>query len=63
MTSPATANAAEPVLQVRAVPGMARFDAAEWDACATSPETLASGDETFNPFTCHAFLSALEESG
>ena len=63
MTTPATANASEPVLQVRAVPGMARFDAAEWDACATSPETLGAGDETFNPFTCHAFLSALEEAG
>ena len=63
MTTPATANASEPVLQVRAVPGMARFDAAEWDALATSPETLASGDETFNPFTSHAFLSALEEAG
>ncbi|MCP1538760.1 GNAT family N-acetyltransferase [Methylorubrum extorquens] len=63
MTTPATANAPEPVLQVRAVPGMARFDAAEWDACATSPETLGAGDETFNPFTCHAFLSALEEAG
>ena len=63
MTTPATANAPEPVLQVRAVPGMARFDAAEWDACATSPETLGAGDETFNPFTCHDFLSALEEAG
>ena len=63
MTTPATANAPEPVLQVRAVPGMARFDAAEWDACATSSETLGAGDETFNPFTCHAFLSALEEAG
>ncbi|UYW25578.1 GNAT family N-acetyltransferase [Methylorubrum extorquens] len=63
MTTPATANAPEPVLQVRAVPGMAQFDAAEWDACATSPETLGAGDETFNPFTCHDFLSALEEAG
>ncbi|KQQ18013.1 hypothetical protein ASF53_06480 [Methylobacterium sp. Leaf123] len=63
MTTQATANAPEPVLQVRAVPGMARFDAAEWDACATSPETLGAGDETFNPFTSYAFLSALEEAG
>ncbi|OHV15091.1 GNAT family N-acetyltransferase [Methylorubrum extorquens] len=63
MTTPATANAPEPVLQLRAVPGMAQFDAAEWDACATSPETLGAGDETFNPFTCHDFLSALEEAG
>ncbi len=63
MTSPATATGSEAVLQVRAVPGLARFEAAEWDACATSPETLSAGDETFNPFVSHAFLSALEEAG
>ncbi|MGU3360844.1 GNAT family N-acetyltransferase [Methylobacterium sp. M6A4_1b] len=50
-------------LQVRAVPGLAGIAAAEWDACATSAETLAGGDETHNPFTSHAFLSALEDSG
>ncbi len=50
-------------LQVRAVPGIGQIPAAEWDACATSPETLAGGDETHNPFTSHAFLSALEDSG
>ena len=33
--------------------GVAAFDAAEWDACAGAD----------NPFTTHAFLSALEESG
>jgi predicted N-acyltransferase len=33
--------------------GVASFDAAEWDACAG----------TGNPFLCHAFLSALEQSG
>jgi uncharacterized protein len=33
--------------------GVARFDAADWDACAG----------TGNPFLSHAFLSALEESG
>ena len=51
------------VFQVRAVPGLARIAAADWDACATSPETLGADDETFNPFVSHAFLSALEESG
>ncbi|WP_336486846.1 GNAT family N-acetyltransferase [Methylobacterium nigriterrae] len=50
-------------LQVRAVQALSAIGAAEWDACATSPETLAAGDETFNPFVSHAFLSALEESG
>ncbi|GJD37895.1 GNAT family N-acetyltransferase [Methylobacterium bullatum] len=52
-----------PTLQVRAVTGLAEIPAAEWDACATSPETLAAGDETHNPFVSHAFLSALEDSG
>jgi predicted N-acyltransferase len=33
--------------------GVAAFDAADWDACAG----------TGNPFTTHAFLSALEQSG
>ena len=37
----------------RILPGVASFDAAEWDACA------GTGD----PFLTHAFLSALEESG
>jgi len=37
----------------RIAKGVAAFDAAEWDACAG----------TDNPFTTHAFLSALEESG
>ena len=50
-------------LQVRAVPGLARIAAADWDRCATSPETLTGGDETHNPFVSHAFLSALEDSG
>ncbi|MCJ2036061.1 GNAT family N-acetyltransferase [Methylobacterium sp. J-068] len=50
-------------LQVRAVPGLAGIAAAEWDACATSAETLSGGDETHNPFISHAFLSSLEDSG
>ena len=33
--------------------GVAAFDAGDWDACAGAD----------NPFTTHAFLSALEESG
>ena len=50
-------------LTVRALSGLKEIGAAAWDACALSPETLASGDETHNPFVSHAFLSALEESG
>jgi predicted N-acyltransferase len=37
----------------RIASGVASFDAAEWDACAGSA----------NPFTTHAFLSTLEDSG
>jgi hypothetical protein len=37
----------------RVAPGVASFDAADWDACAGAS----------NPFLSHAFLSALEESG
>jgi predicted N-acyltransferase len=37
----------------RIAPGIASFDAEEWDRCAG----------TDNPFVSHAFLSALEESG
>ena len=61
-----TARIPEPqtaALQVRVLPGLKELPAAQWDACATSAETLSSGDETFNPFVSHAFLSALEDSG
>ena len=58
---PDPGNTAE--LQVRAVPALTKIAASDWDRCATSPETLAAGDETHNPFVSHAFLSALEESG
>ncbi|MEA1834224.1 GNAT family N-acetyltransferase [Methylobacterium durans] len=57
------AEAAGAELRVRAVTGLKEIGAAAWDACATSPETLAAGDETHNPFVSHAFLSALEDSG
>ncbi|MCJ2039807.1 GNAT family N-acetyltransferase [Methylobacterium sp. J-059] len=53
----------ETVLKVRALAGLKEIGAAAWDACATSAETLGSGDETHNPFVSHAFLSALEDSG
>ena len=50
-------------LSVRILPSLAAIPAAEWDACAVSPETRGEGDEPHNPFVSHAFLSALEESG
>ncbi|WP_419952851.1 GNAT family N-acetyltransferase [Methylobacterium sp.] len=64
-TGPASEDALDPapMLQVRAITGLAQIPAAQWDACATSPETLSAGDETHNPFVSHAFLSALEDSG
>ena len=40
-------------LAVRIVEDLATIPAAAWDACA-GPD---------NPFVCHAFLQALEESG
>jgi predicted N-acyltransferase len=40
-------------LVARVAPGVASFDAGDWDRCA-------GGD---NPFLTHAFLSALEDSG
>ena len=36
---------------------IADIDAADWDACA------GNTDGTGNPFTSHAFLSAMEDSG
>ncbi len=63
MEKPGDAARAAPELQVRPLTGLAQIPAADWDACATSPETLAAGDETHNPFLSHAFLSALEDSG
>ena len=43
---------AEPIV-ARVAPGVAAFDAADWDRCAGSG----------NPFLSHAFLAALEHSG
>src|SRR5438128_2110444 len=65
--SPIAARPPEFVL--RAASDFASIDAASWDACANPPVTarraLPSGpseDDPFNPFVCHAFLTALEES-
>ena len=63
METPGATHEAATALQVRALPGLKEIGASVWDACATSAETLAGGDETHNPFLSHAFLSALEESG
>ena len=46
--------AADAELRIRVLPSIGEIPAAAWDACA--------GDATANPFTRHAFLSALEVS-
>jgi hypothetical protein len=46
-----------PEAVLRVVPRLAEVSAAAWDACA-SPTGIP-----YDPFTAHAFLSALEESG
>jgi uncharacterized protein len=43
---------------VRIAPRIAAVPAAEWDTCARGLSTRVD-----NPFICHAFLKALEESG
>ncbi len=43
----------EGTVRVKVLSGIAQADPAEWDACAGAD----------NPFLCHAFLLALEESG
>lgn len=48
-------EACERVLRI--VPSLKEVAAAAWDACANPP------DLPYHPFTAHAFLSALEESG
>ena len=53
---------AEQIL-ARIEPDITALDAAQWDACA-NPESSGDGQNNpYNPFICHAFLSALEESG
>ena len=47
---------------VRVVPRIAAVPAAEWDACARGADSTGETCPA-NPFTSHAFLHALEESG
>ena len=49
--------------QARVATGLADVPAADWDACARSPETRGDAVEEHDPFTSHAFLSALEDAG
>ncbi len=47
----------EKTISVKVVPRINEIPAASWDAC-----TVPDAQDT-NPFVCHAFLDALEESG
>ena len=45
-------------LTVSVVSSISLAPAAAWDLCALE----AAGEESANPFVCHAFLSSLEDS-
>lgn len=47
--------------QIKIAQGLKAVTAGAWDACAFQAES--GGDDPFNPFLSHAFLSALEDSG
>jgi uncharacterized protein len=49
--------------QIKVAQGLGAVPAAAWDRCASSRQDLGTGEDTYNPFVSHAFLSALEESG
>jgi uncharacterized protein len=48
-------------LQIRVIPAIADIPADAWDACANP--SCRTQNYSYNPFTSHAFLSALEASG
>lgn len=48
-----------PSLRLTLAGGIDQVSAAEWDACASGNNGVDGG----NPFLCHAFLAAVEESG
>jgi len=53
---------AEQIL-ARIEPSISAIDTAQWDACANPATSSKTPSNKYNPFICHAFLSALEESG
>jgi predicted N-acyltransferase len=48
---------------VRIATSMREIDAAQWDACARGGDSRGVSKLPGNPFTSHAFLTALEDSG
>jgi predicted N-acyltransferase len=58
MSGKPAASPETPDLRIRVIPAISEIAAADWDGCAAGPDP-AGGP---NPFTCHAFLAALEAS-
>lgn len=52
---------ASAIVEIRALRSISEISAAEWDACA-APERADGGRPNY-PFSTHAFLKALEDSG
>jgi hypothetical protein len=49
-------------LSARVIDSISRISAPEWDSCAAG-ESESGPEGPENPFVCHAFLDALEQSG
>jgi predicted N-acyltransferase len=50
-------------LTVKIATGLGAVPAPDWDACANPPALNGAAAPAHNPFTTHAFLSSLEDSG
>jgi uncharacterized protein len=65
MSRKPAASSETPDLRIRVIPAIAEIAEADWDRCAGGTEGCVGGTIPFvtpNPFTRHAFLSALEVS-
>jgi hypothetical protein len=49
--------------RINVLPSIADIPASAWDACANPTGAEDASATPYNPFICHAFLSALEASG
>ena len=58
MSGKPAAASETPELRIRVIPAIAEVAAVDWDRCAAGTDPCAAP----NPFTRHAFLSALEAS-
>jgi uncharacterized protein len=65
MSRKPAASSETPDLRIRVIPAITEIAAADWDRCAARTDHRAAGNDPCaspNPFTRHAFLSALEVS-